>query len=214
MKKMSKGYARSYSSTRRLGTKKNVERKKTLCIYQVGKPISFSRMRRLRLFSSNHPCDITISTERLTQEQINLLKELEAKGRIPIITWITSSFNSFDDRIKYALLYLHSDEAESMGCKIKRGYDYAWIKIALDRGPLPDRYADSRFMSMPKFVDYIKSLGFTDIAGSKTLNKAIEPTIWHSKSNSLTFYGLSLNPLERKRRNFIAWKFLEIMNEI
>ena len=68
-------------------------------------------------------------------------------------------------------------------------------------------------MSTPKFVDYIEFLGFKDIAGSKTLNEAIAQTQWHSDDNRLSFPRLFLGNKERKRRNLIAFKFLEIMNE-
>ena len=173
----------------------------------------FSSMRRVRRFSFDCPRALTISIDSLTQEQIALLKELEAKGLIPKITWIMSVINSFDDRMKFALLFLHSDDAEALGCKMRRGYDYAWIKIALTRGPLPDRYTEQRYMSTPKFVDYIKSLGFKDIAGSKTLNKAIAQARWHSEGNNLSFPRVFLGNLEYKRRNRIVSKFLEIMNE-
>ena len=171
-------------------------------------------MKRARRFSFDRPCAITIAIDGLTQEQIDLLKELEAKGLIPKITWISSSPNGFDEKMKFALLYLHSDEAESLGCKMKRGYDYAWIKIALERGPIPDRYSSQRYMSTPKFVDYIQSLGFKDIAGSKTLNKFIAKAEWHSESNRLSFPRVFIGNLERKRRNGIVLKFLEIMNEV
>lgn len=164
--------------------------------------------------SAIRPLSITISIDGLTQEQIDLLKELEAKGLIPKITWISSGHNGFDDVMKLALLYLHSNEAKEMGCKIIHGYDYAWIKIALERGPIPERYSSHRYMSTPKFVEYIKSLGFKDIAGSKTLNKAIAQATWHPKFNSLFFLQrFHISRLENRRRNNIALKFLEIMNE-
>ena len=174
----------------------------------------FSLMKRPRRFSFDCPHAIAIDIGGLTQEQINLLKELEAKGLIPKITWIKSSHNSFDDRMKFALLYLHSDDAKSLGCKMKRGYDYAWIKIALERGPIPERYTEYRYMSMPNFVDYIKSLGFKDIAGSKTLNKFIAKATWIKGENCLSFPRGFLGRLECKRRNGIVSKFLEIMNEV
>lgn len=174
----------------------------------------FSFVRKARPFSLDRPLAITIGTDGLTEEQIDLLKELESKGRLPKITWIASSPNGFDDVMKFALLYLHSDEAKEMGCKILHGYDYAWIKIALEHGPIPDRYTCYRYMSTPKYVDYIKSLGFTDIAGSKTLNKFIAKAKWHKDDKLLTFKDLFNNASERRRRNRIALKFLEIMNEI
>ena len=161
-----------------------------------------------------YPSSITIGTRGLTQEQISLFKELEATKAIPPITWIVSSPEVFDDVMRVALWHLHSEKAEEMGCKMRYGYDYAWIKIALDRGKIPTRYTFYSDMSTPKFVDYIKSLGFTDIAGSKTLNKLIAQATWISKSNMLTFPGYYIPIKELNRRNLIIQKFLEIMNEI
>ena len=69
-------------------------------------------------------------------------------------------------------------------------------------------------MSTPKFIDYIKSLGFTDIAGSKTLNKFIALAKWNTTTNKFTFPEALVNTLELKRRNAIALKFLEILKEI
>ena len=67
---------------------------------------------------------------------------------------------------------------------------------------------------MPNFVDYIKSLGFKDIAGSKTLNKFIAKATWIKEENRLSFPRGFLGRLECKRRNGIVSKFLEIMNEV
>ena len=65
-----------------------------------------------------------------------------------------------------------------------------------------------------RFVEYIKSLGFSDIAGSKTINKAKSHAKWQSETNTITFHGISLSSPERKRRNMIAWRFLEMMNGV
>ena len=194
--------------------KKNVEKKKKLFFPPKRKLRLFPFVRKKMPFSFDSPLAVTISTEGLTQEQIDLLKELEAKGLIPKITWIESSPNSFDDRMKYALLYLHSDEAKSLGCKILKGYDYAWIKIALDCSKMPVHYVKYTGMSTPKFVEYIRSLGYTDIAGSKTINKVMTHARWQSESNTIAFHRINISMPEHKRRNRIALKFLEIMNEV
>ena len=194
--------------------KKKVERKIIRYPIRTRTTRLLSRVRRKFFTSFNQPLCITISTEGLTQEQIDLLKELEAKGLIPKITWITSSPNSINDKMKYALLYLHSDEAKSLGCKIRRGYDYAWIKMALDHGTIPSPYSNLKQMSTPTFVKYIKKLGFTDIAGSKTLNKFIAKAHWYSDGNSLSFPGILISVSECERRNKIKSKFLELINEI
>lgn len=173
-----------------------------------------SRLRKKMFPQAKQPLCITISTKGLTPEQIELLKDMERKGLIPKITWIESSPNTIDDKMKYALLYLHGDEAELLSCKMRHGYDYAWIKMALDHGKIPSPYSKLKHMSTPAFVKYIKKLGFTDIAGSKTLNKFIAKASWYSDGNSITFPDVPVSISECERRNKISLKFLELINEI
>lgn len=199
---------------RKATTKNNVERKKTRFSIHTRTSRLISRVRKLISPPFSQPRYITISTEGLTQEQIGLLKGLERKGLIPKITWITSAPNSINDKMKFALLYLHSDEAKSLGCKMQRGYDYAWIKMALDHGTIPSPYSNLKHMSTPSFVKYIKKLGFTDIVGPKTLNKCIAKAHWYSDSNSISFPRIHISVSECERRNKINLKFLEILNEI
>jgi hypothetical protein len=199
---------------RKATTKKNAAKKKTRYSVHTRTTRLLSRVRRLIFPPSSQPLCITISTEGLTQEQIDLLKELERKGLIPRITWITSAPNSINDKMKYALLYLHSDEAKSLECKMQRGYDYAWIKMALDKGTIPSPYSILKHMSTPSFVKYIKKLGFTDIAGSKTLNKFLAKAHWYSNDNRISFPGIYISLSECERRNKIKSKFLELLNEI
>lgn len=182
---------------------------------RMGKAGSLGRMGRPNSFPWDcRPLQITISIGGAEPQEIELLKDLEAKGCISNITWIESNPGSFDEKMKYVLSYLHSDEAKKLGCRIRKGYDYAWIKIAMDSKKMPERYNSSKHMSTPKFVEYIKSLGFSDIAGPKTINKAKAHAMWQSETNTIVFYKIYLSNVERKRRNLIAWKFLEMINEI
>lgn len=174
---------------------------------------SFS-LKEKRRFFFDIPLAITVAHGLHPLSEIKFLKKVIKKGLLTNVTWIPSGPNDPDERVKFALTYLHSPEAESFGCKMKKGYDYAWIKIALDRGPIPSMYSSHRFMSTPKFIDYIKSLGFTDIAGSKTLNKFIALAQWSPKTNKLGFSETLFNYFECKRRNAIALKFIEILREI
>jgi len=157
---------------------------------------------------------ITISVDGLTEEQIAFFKEAEKKGLIPKITWIDSKYDSTDDKMKFALLYLHTEDADSEGCQIKHHYDYAWIKMAIDHGPIPSPYWKLRHRSTPAFVKYIQWLGFTDIAGSKTLNKVLAKAKWYDGENRISFPKFGIGILECKRRNRIAMKFLELINEL
>lgn len=208
---------------RKATIKKNTERKKTRfpvhtrhsrLLKHVRRSRLLMRVRRMISPPSTRPLCITISTEGLTQEQIDNMKELERQGLLPNVTWIESSPRGYDDKLKYALLYLHSEEAKLFGCKIIKGYDYAWVKIAMDSKEMSERYRRYQYMSTPKFVEFIKSLGFIDIAGPKTINKALTNARWSSDDNAIYFHRVYINIIERKRRNLIASKFLEIMNEI
>ena len=157
---------------------------------------------------------ITISTHDLTQAQIQLFKDMERRGGIPPITWIESVPSTVDDKIRLALLYLHGEEAKKPKCQMQKGYDYAWIKMALDYGSIPSPYHYLKSMSTPTYVEYIQSLGFKDIAGSKTLNKFIAKSKWVRDANAISFRGFPVAKPECDRRNNIALKFLEIVNEI
>ena len=171
-----------------------------------------STLKKIKTYTSRTVSGITISPDGLTEEQIAFQKDAEAKGLAPKITWILSRPDNTDDKMKDVLVYLHSEDAEAKGCNIRRGYDYAWIKIALRSAP--GRYSKLMHMSTPKFVDYIKSLGFDDIAGSKTLNKFLAQARWISDWHELFFPNQHINSLEVKRRNRISRKFLERINEV
>ena len=197
---------------RRFSTERNA-RKKTIYFVYGRKPRFFSRRRKSSIFPSYQPRLITTSTGSLTPEQIDILKDLVRKGHLPKITWIESRPNSFNEKMKLALTYLHSSEAEAMGCMILNGYDYAWIKLAMDSRNMPERYNHYKYMSTPKFVEYIRYLGFTDIAGSKTINKFLTHARWHSGSNRIAFNNIRISPSESERRILISLKFLEIIIE-
>lgn len=174
----------------------------------------FSLAVKARRLSVKRPCAITISTEGHSQAEIEYLQDAEAKGLITNVTWIRSNNKGVDDSIRYAIHCLHTKEAQTYNCNIQKQYDYAWIKMALDHGSVPSRFGILQHRSTPTFVRYIQSLGFTDIAGSKTLNKELSKAFWDSLNSTITFPKSYVNILERKRRNRIAMKFLEILNEI
>lgn len=200
----------------RISEKKNnvVRRKKRISSLALKAKIFYYK-RMVRRYFLNRPVGISISVAGLPLEQLAFLKDAESKGLITNVTWINSgSSQNPEDIIKYALLYLHSDDARKQGCEMIRGYDYAWIKIVLDRAQVPSRFSTLKYMSAPKFVEYIKSLGFMDIAGPKTLNKVISQARWLSDSNKLSFQGYLISMPEIKRRNSIALKFMEILNEM
>lgn len=195
-------------------TKKNIARKKAPNFVYAGKSKLRSRLRKMRLSTFRHPHAITISTKGHPLSEIEFLQDAEAKGFITNVTWIRSIDNGIDESIRHAIIFLHTEEAKTNNYHIQKQYDYAWIKMALDHGPIPSRFSILKNRSTPSFVRYIQSLGFTDIAGSKTLNKELSKAFWDSLNRTITFPKSYVNILERKRRNRIAFKFLEILNEI
>ncbi len=174
-----------------------------------------NRSRRIvKLHLHQTPHSISIATSGHTQEEIEFLKEAERKGLIRNVTWIISNNGSVDETITYAICCLHTEAAKKNGCAIINQYDYAWLKMVLNHGPLPSRFRILKSMSTPAFVHYIQSLGFRDIAGSKTLNKVLATAFWNSTKMEITFRGRPIGIQECKRRNRIAMKFLEILTEI
>ena len=119
--------------------------------------------------------------------------------------------SALEDEMKCALTYLHSDYAKEEGFNIKNGYDYALIKLVIDRGMF---YGSKRLLdTMPGFINLINRLGFTDICGAKTLNKI------YSASNRSDFNWTFTDSKgrtnsEKNRRNSLIRAFAEKMREI
>lgn len=157
---------------------------------------------------------ISVDKRLSPPQEIHFLQEAEKKGYITNVTWLNSDGNGVDDDIKHVIKCLKTDSAKKYNYYLKNQYDYAWLKIAIDYGNIPNRFAVLKYMSTPKFVQYIKSLGYFDIAGPKTLNKELAKAFWCSKNNSITFPMSHIGIIESKRRNCITQKFLEILNEI
>lgn len=164
--------------------------------------------------SSRTPRAITVSTRDLPFDQMEFLIDAERTGKLTNITWIFSNDGPVDEKIKKTLHYLHSKEAKEMCCNIQKQYDYAWIKFVLDCCKIPGSFLCLRSMSTPKFVNYIQSLGFYDIAGSKTLNKELATAFWDSTNERIIFRNVYVDIKEHKRRNNIVSKFREMLNEI
>ena len=170
--------------------------------------------RKWKTRSSRIPRATTVRTYDIPLDQLEFLKEAERTGKLTDITWIITNDGPIDEKIKQILHYLHSEKAKEMNYNIKKRYDYAWIKLILDRGKIPSSFLSLRSMSTPKFVTYILSLGFYDIAGSKTLNKELATAFWDSLNNKIIFRNVYVDIKECRRRNSIALKFFEMLNEI
>lgn len=121
------------------------------------------------------------------------------------------ALGSLEEDLKDALTFLHSEVAKKKGCNIKKGYDYAWIKLCIDKS----NFSWKGWMNntMPGFVDLIHRLGFNDICKEETLNK-----YYRSASGEGPNWVFSDNKgrthAERVRRNDISRAFSQQMQEL
>lgn len=109
--------------------------------------------------------------------------------------------------LKFTLNCLHGKESR---VRILHGYDYAFIKIAIDKVEFNGR--ERLFSSMPDFRKLIQDLGFDDICGEKTLNK------YYSNVNGQYphfIFGDNRGKVlaEINRRNELINNFINLMKE-
>lgn len=136
-----------------------------------------------------------------------------------------NDLTAIEDEMKAALNVLHSQEAKGSGFGIVNGYDYAYIKLVIDREWFngSDRLKDT----MPGFIKLIKRLGFDDICdsddnekivnASKTLNKYYSQAFPSKDKNDFNWTYTDAkgeSPSERNRRNRLVKTFTEQMRLI
>ena len=121
--------------------------------------------------------------------------------------YVLNPNTAIEDDLKEALLYLTSDEAKNNGFNLENGYDFAWIKLAIDQG-LVNGYDRINNYSYPKFRELVCSFGFENlIAKEKTLLKYYN----YANANTIPWIYSDCNAIERNRRNEIVLKFVEYM---
>lgn len=136
-----------------------------------------------------------------------------------------NDLTAIEDEMKAALNVLHSQEAKDNGIGIVNGYDYAYIKLVIDK----DRFNGSERLkdTMPGFIKLIKRLGFDDICdsddnekivnASKTLNKYYSQAFPSKDKNDFSWTYTDTkgkSPSERNRRNRLVKTFTEQMRMI
>ncbi len=157
---------------------------------------------------------LLIVSQKYSPTNMMILRRLVAEENDTLIDLSGPEFISTQDRFKKALTYLNSEEAKNEGCAIKYGYDYAWIQKAIVSRSFSG-YERILNYSTPKFINYINSLGFTNIVKSKTIDKYRKLVIEHRNSPIPWDYSdCQDNVVEKNRRNKIVKAFIEIMNDI
>lgn len=158
-------------------------------------------------------CFIAISSAKYTEEDVTFIKNICEKKKLDYVI-LPAIPNSFEDHLRFALNYLNSENAVSQHCNIKKGYDYAWIKRVIDKKLFlgAERLSNEHF---PPFINYIKRLGFANIASSTVLSRYYNYVKDRNQECLLPwFYEDCVNDKnETNRRNSIASTFAEIMTE-
>ena len=123
-----------------------------------------------------------------------------------------------DARISLVLSYLRSKAADEEDCYIKKGYDYAWIKLAIDKQPYISNsmerflgYKELLNYSHKQFVSYIKGLGFTDICEHRNLQRYYNYA--EGRYPKFTYKDCELDQGKADRRNRIITTFVDLMND-
>ncbi len=158
-------------------------------------------------------CFIAIS-KPYPKEQLSLMKEFADSMDDKFIDISGLRIETTQDRLKIALTYLNSVKAQQNKCAIKNGSDYALIFKAIKAGIFRG-YEHVLNYSTPKFVKYVRELGFSNIVQSKTIDKRYNTIIIHGNDKLIWDYTDCYdNVLEKNRRNKIVRAFVDIMNEI
>lgn len=114
--------------------------------------------------------------------------------------------NAIDERMKSILDTLNAEENKDEEWAIKNGYDYAFIKYALDK-LMVNGCENLSNIPTPQFIEYLKAVGVNNCCGDKTLNKYLQKV--SGDFPSCRFSGVKHK--EAKRRNAIINKFVEEM---
>ena len=153
------------------------------------------------------PKHITVTKDLLTPYQVEELERFLSERGIEAL-WISHRQRLVEEKLREALTYLNSEQCS---CRIQQGYDYAWVKRAIDKKLFQGCERISNY-SYPKFVQYIQSLGFGNIAGAKTLAKYYNTV--SGREFPWEYSDCRDKSFEQQRRNHIVMKLIEIMTEL
>lgn len=108
------------------------------------------------------------------------------------------------DDLKETLAYLTSDEAKHHGWDLKKGYDIAWIKLAIDKGLVNASDKLSHY-SNPDFLKMIYDLG---IPLKQINDKTLLRYYNLADTSAIPWKYKTFNEVKRKRTNRIIQHFV------
>lgn len=155
------------------------------------------------------PNAISIDSSLHSQAEIEKMTVFFEENNIDV-TWLDSAQLGKENSLQAAITYLNSPEAVAPRCNIMYGYDYAWVKRAIDKRLFPGA-EKIRNYSFPQFKRYMEQLGFKNVAGAKTLAKYYNQA--EGTKLPWTYKDCTDRRDEALRRNRIVGKFLEMMYE-
>lgn len=164
---------------------------------------------------TTHYCLIVVPGTIYTKEEAEIFKQHMKKN--DVFVYIPASVpNNTEERMRWALNYLNSQEAKEQGCAIKEGYDYAWIKRVIDKNLFAgaNRVKTKSFSS---FVSYIKNfkLEIQNLASTTVLSRYYRKAKDRCENGSLPwdYEDCPNDRIETNRRNDLAMAFLGIMTD-
>ena len=163
---------------------------------------------------TTHYCLIDVPGTIYTKEEAEIFKQHMKKN--DVFVYIPASVpNNTEERMRWALNYLNSQEAKDQGCAIKHKYDYYWIKMVIDKNLFPGAKIIAS-KSIPQYIKFLESLGIPNQdLPDKTLFSNYKIKFRGENCYLPWDYEDCPNDREEKnRRNNIAMTFLGIMSNI
>lgn len=156
---------------------------------------------------------LSFSRQHYNDQQVKLLQELAKKDPLGCFMYEGPFPLNNYERFRTAIEEMTSEANKRNSWYIKHKYDYAWIKRAIDWRTIRnyDKYMD---VSNPKFVKFLKMMGFPRVPDDKTLAKFYNKAERGDGYTPPWRYTDGCGVYEEGRRNMIAAKFIEMMNAI
>lgn len=156
----------------------------------------------------NGVCFFCVSLNDFPNAEDRQKLEEIAKKNNQEVEWLQSIISEKEERLKETLMILSQNRTPFW---LKRNYDYAWIKLAIDRGLVPN-LKTFKSISPNAFFQIIRQL---EQPGLKALPDESEFRKYYKKANYGTFpwyyADCNNNDGERTRRNGIVRRFKELM---
>ena len=121
-------------------------------------------------------------------------------------------------RMANALTILNAAPNKSKIWSIRKPYDYAWIKKAIDCGLVPE-LEKLKFLTTKSYITYLQQdIGIDNIGNKSTYKPTFNKFLKEVANNTIPFIykhhdnGKMIDKTETNRRNAIVQKFIELMS--